>query len=65
MESIEAITSEISEFPGAVILVTHDENMLRSLATKLVVFKKSGADLYNGTYDEFLQEIGWQEEDNQ
>ncbi|MBI5178645.1 MAG: ABC-F family ATP-binding cassette domain-containing protein, partial [Nitrospinae bacterium] len=38
MESIEALTEEIAEYEGAVVIVTHSEMILKSIATKLVVF---------------------------
>jgi ATP-binding cassette subfamily F protein 3 len=62
MESIESLTSEIGNFKGAVIVVTHSELMLRSIANKLIIFHKGIAELFNGTYDEFLEKIGWETE---
>jgi ATP-binding cassette subfamily F protein 3 len=63
MESIESLTEEIGNFPGAVVLVTHSEIMLRNLATKLVIFHNGNAEFFNGTYDEFLEKIGWESEE--
>lgn len=62
MESIEAITHEIAKFPGAVILVTHNEGMLKRLANRLIIFHEGHARLFEGRYKEFLEKIGWQEE---
>lgn len=62
MESIEVVIDEIDNFKGGVVLVTHNEEMLRALANKLIVFHKGGAELFLGTYDEFLEKIGWEEE---
>lgn len=62
LESIESLTEEIVEFPGAVLIVTHSELMLRNIATKLIIFHKGTAELFDGTYDEFLEKIGWEEE---
>ncbi|NOT80983.1 MAG: ABC-F family ATP-binding cassette domain-containing protein [Bacteriovoracaceae bacterium] len=63
MESIESLTEEIGNFPGAVIVVTHSEIMLRNLATKLVIFHNGSAEFFNGTYDDFLEKIGWESEE--
>jgi ATP-binding cassette subfamily F protein 3 len=63
MESIESLTEEIGSFPGAVVIVTHSEIMLRNLATKLIIFHNGNAELFNGTYDEFLEKIGWESEE--
>lgn len=63
MESIESLTEEIGNFPGAVVLVTHSEIMLRNLATKLIIFHNGNAELFLGTYDDFLEKIGWESEE--
>ncbi len=63
MESIESLTDEIANFPGAVVIVTHSEIMLRNLATKLVIFHNGNAEFFNGTYDDFLEKIGWESEE--
>jgi ATP-binding cassette subfamily F protein 3 len=38
--------------------------MLRNLATKLVIFHNGNAEFFNGTYDEFLEKIGWESEES-
>lgn len=62
MQSVEALVDSIDEFPGAVVIVTHDEMILRSCATKLILFQGGNVELFNGTYDEFLEKVGWEEE---
>lgn len=63
MESIESLTEEIVNFKGAVIVVTHSEFMLRSVATKLIIFHKGRAEFFDGTYDDFLEKIGWENQE--
>jgi len=63
MYSIDALTSAIKNFDGAVVVVTHSENLLKDVCKNLIVFEKNGANLFDGTYDEFLSKIGWEEED--
>ncbi len=62
LESIESLTEEISNFPGAVLIVTHSEIMLRNICNKLIIFHAGNAEFFDGTYDEFLEKIGWEEE---
>jgi ATP-binding cassette subfamily F protein 3 len=62
MESIEALIDSLQVFPGALLIVTHNERILRALATKLIVFHRGSADVLNSSYDEFLEKIGWDEE---
>ena len=63
MESIEALTESIQEFPGAVVIVTHSEMILNAIATKLIVFQHGKVEVFNGSYEEFLEKIGWEEEE--
>jgi ATP-binding cassette subfamily F protein 3 len=62
MESIETLSNEIIKFPGSVILVTHSELLLRSSVNKLIIFHEGKAEFFDGTYDEFLEKIGWETE---
>lgn len=62
MQSIESLCSAIEKFDGATIMVTHSEMLLRRLATALIIFHKNGAEYFEGTYNEFLEKIGWEEE---
>lgn len=63
MESIEALTEAIQNFEGAVMIVTHSEEMLRRVCDRLVIFAKDGAEYFDGGYDEFLDKIGWDEDE--
>jgi len=63
MYSIDSLCTAIEEFKGSTIMVTHSEMLLRRLADALVIFHKGGAEYFDGTYDEFLEKIGWEEED--
>ncbi len=62
MESIEALTEAIINFEGAVIIVTHSEELLRRVCDRLVIFAKDSAEYFDGGYDEFLDKIGWEEQ---
>jgi ATP-binding cassette subfamily F protein 3 len=63
MQSIDALADAIEAFEGSLIMVTHSEMLLRRLADALIIFHKGGAEYFNGTYDEFLEKIGWEEEE--
>ena len=62
MESIDALIESLQEFPGALLIVTHNERILRALATKLIVFHRGRVDVFDSDYDQFLNKIGWEEE---
>ncbi|MEA1919970.1 MAG: ABC-F family ATP-binding cassette domain-containing protein [Campylobacterota bacterium] len=63
MDSIEALTQAIKNFQGSVIIVTHSEALLRSVVDRLIIFAKDGASYFDGGYDEFLEKIGWDEDE--
>ena len=62
-ESVESLTMELQNYPGAVVIVTHSESMLRDVAQKLIVFNHDKVEFLQETYDDFLRKIGWEEED--
>jgi ATP-binding cassette subfamily F protein 3 len=52
----------IDSYPGAIIMVTHNELFLHSLANRFIVFQESGVRVFEGSYQYFLDKIGWEEE---
>ena len=63
IESCQAMMDAVKDFEGAALVVAHDEHFLNEVATKLIVFKNDRAFLYPGNYREFLDSIGWEEDD--
>jgi ATP-binding cassette subfamily F protein 3 len=64
IESCQAMIDAVRDFEGAALVVAHDEHFLNEVATKLIVFKDDRAFLYPGNYREFLESIGWEEQEN-
>jgi ATP-binding cassette subfamily F protein 3 len=62
MESSDALLAAIDEFQGAVVMVTHNEMLLHGLAEKLIVFQGGGAGAFEGSYQRFLEDGGWDDE---
>ena len=62
VQSVEALVESIERFDGAVIIVTHDEMILKRVPTKLLVFQHGNVELFHGGYDDFLRRIGWEDE---
>jgi len=62
MESIDSLIEAIEAFDGAVIIVTHSELILEALATKLIVYDNDTVSIFEGTYLDFLDRIGWSDE---
>ena len=62
MESCDSLIEAIDVFSGAVIMVTHNELFLKSIANRLIVFDNDNVSVFEGTYKEFIKKIGWQGE---
>jgi ATP-binding cassette subfamily F protein 3 len=62
MESTESLLEAVDEFGGALIIVTHSEMILHALATRLIVFDDGKVTFFEGTYQDFLDRVGWKNE---
>ncbi len=63
IEACDAFADALEAFEGAIVLVTHNELFLHALANRLVIFKQEEISVFEGTYDEFLEKEGWEEEE--
>ena len=62
MESIDSLLEALEAFEGAVIIVTHSEMILYSIAKRLVIFDNDSIRVFEGTYQDFLERVGWRDE---
>ncbi|MBU0995880.1 MAG: ABC-F family ATP-binding cassette domain-containing protein [Proteobacteria bacterium] len=62
MESCDSLLGAIDNFDGAVVMVTHNEMFLHALAEKLIVFKNDAIEVFDGSYQDFLEKIGWDDD---
>lgn len=63
MESIDALMEAIDDYDGACLIVTHSEEILKRCVNKLVIFRKDHAEFFDGNYEDFLEKIGWDSEE--
>jgi ATP-binding cassette subfamily F protein 3 len=59
MEACDAMLAAIDNFDGGVIIVTHNEMFLHALAKRLIVFQNDGIEVFEGSYQRFLDTVGW------
>ena len=62
LESVQVFCEEVKKFKGGVVIVSHDEGILDQLCDKLIVFKNDVATEFLGNYKEFIEKIGWDDE---
>lgn len=63
MQSSDSLLEALDEFPGTLLLITHNEMFLHAIADRLIVFKNNTISVFEGTYAEFLEKEGWDEDD--
>jgi ATP-binding cassette subfamily F protein 3 len=63
IESVEALIDALNNFSETFIIVTHSELILKRLELdKLIVCHENRQEIFLGTYEEFLEKEGWEEE---
>ncbi|MDR2400742.1 MAG: ATP-binding cassette domain-containing protein [Deferribacteraceae bacterium] len=63
MDASDALLEALDNFEGPIIAVTHNEAYLYALANKLIVFQGETPFLFEGGYAEFLEKVGFSEEE--
>ncbi len=64
MESCDALLEALDDFDGAIVMVTHNEMFLHALATRIVAFQRGRVSVHEGSYRDFLEKVGWEDEDS-
>jgi len=64
MESCDSLIEALAQFDGSVLMVTHNEMYLHALAQRLIIFDKDRVSLFEGTYQDFLDRVGWEDEND-
>ncbi|MCB0421523.1 MAG: ATP-binding cassette domain-containing protein [Bdellovibrionales bacterium] len=60
--TVEALTQALKNYPGTLILVSHDRSFLSRVTSKILEIRDGRAEVYPGTYDEYvwsLQKGAW------
>jgi ATP-binding cassette subfamily F protein 3 len=60
MDSCDSLLAAIDAFDGAVVMVTHNEMFLHTLATRFIVFDRGRVTVYDRSYHDFLEAVGWE-----
>ena len=55
-ETLELLESQLVEFPGTILLVSHDREFLNNVVTSTIVFEEGSVREYVGGYDDWLSQ---------
>jgi ATPase subunit of ABC transporter with duplicated ATPase domains len=55
LEAINALNIALQKYDGTLLLVTHDEDVLDEVATRIWHFKGGKVEDFKGTYEDFQQ----------
>lgn len=58
IEAKEGLKKALIEFPGTLIMVTHDRDFASSIATRIIAITEKKIIDYKGTYKEYLDKFG-------
>ena len=54
IDSVDVLERALVDFPGTIVLISHDEHLVRALATKVIDVRDHTVTVYDGDYDYYL-----------
>ena len=54
IDSVDVLEKALVDFPGTIILISHDEHLVRAVANRVVDVRDHKVTVYDGDYDYFL-----------
>lgn len=58
LEAVSALGWGLNEYPGTVILASHDRDLLTTVAKKIIAFEEDGIHIFDGGLEEYLEKKG-------
>lgn len=55
LETIDSLTKALEEYPGTLLIVSHDRTFVKALAQRIIEMKPEGINDFLGNYDEFVE----------
>lgn len=56
-DTVEALTQALADYPGTVVIVSHDRGFVRRTASKILEIQDGRAEFYPGSYDEYVWSV--------
>ena len=57
IDSVDVLEKALVDFPGTIILISHDEHLVKAVANKVVDVRDHNVTVYDGDYDYFLYKL--------
>ena len=54
IDSVDMLENALRNFPGTIVLISHDEHLVRAIATRVVDIRDGKLTVYDGDYDYYL-----------
>ncbi|MBE6469521.1 MAG: ABC-F family ATP-binding cassette domain-containing protein [Coriobacteriaceae bacterium] len=54
IDSVDMLEQALRNFPGTIVLISHDEHLVRSVATRVIDIRDGRVTVYDGDYDYYL-----------
>ncbi len=54
LEAVSALGTGLKDYPGTVIVVSHDRDLIDTVAEKIIAFEKDKIHVYEGTLEEYI-----------
>lgn len=55
LEAVSALGWGLNEYKGTVIVVSHDRDLIETVAQKMFIFTPKGIEAFQGSYEEYLE----------
>ncbi len=55
LEAVSALSWGLENFPGTVVLASHDRSLIDAVATKIIALEKDGIHFFDGPLEEYLE----------
>ena len=54
IDSVDMLENALKRFPGTIVLISHDEHLVRAVATRVIDIRDGKMTVYDGDYDYYL-----------